>query len=231
MKAIILAAGKSTRLLPLTKETPQCLLKINDKTMLGKQIELLKKGGIQDIIVITGHLSNLVEEYCKKNELKYTFNPFYAVSGMALTLWVAKEELNDDLLLLYSDILFDSEIIKGLIKSEGEITLAIKKNGLREEAEKVIEEEGEIKNVSKTSTDEENGEFIGITKISKIGAQKLIKNIYQTAKINIQSSLIDQFNELISKGIKIKAYEIKESAFIDVDFPKDLNKAKDLIFN
>ena len=66
MKAIILAAGKATRLLPLTKDTPQCMLKIGKKTILERQIELIKSSGIDDITVITGHLSEKVENLCKK---------------------------------------------------------------------------------------------------------------------------------------------------------------------
>ena len=111
MKAIILAAGKATRLLPLTKDTPQCMLKVGKKTILERQIELIKKSGIDDITVITGYLSEKVEKFCKKLGIKTLFNPFYEVSGMAMTLWAAKDELKDGFIFLYSDVLFDLKII------------------------------------------------------------------------------------------------------------------------
>jgi choline kinase len=228
MKAIILAAGKATRLLPLTKDTPQCMLKIGKKTILETQIQSLNESGIKDITVITGYLSEKVEKFCKELKIKTLFNPFYEGSGMALTLWVAKEELKQGSILLYSDILFDSNIIAGLSENKGNICLAIKKGELREEAEKVIEHDGIIKNVSKTKEDKENGEFIGITKFSAIGAKELIEELNNIAKIDLNTNFIKVMDNIIRKGQVIAAYDIKDASFIDIDFPEDLEKAEKL---
>lgn len=226
MKAIILAAGKATRLLPLTKDTPQCMLKVGNKTILEIQLENLKKAGIKDVIVITGYLSEKVEKFCKDLGVKTLFNPFYEVSGMALTLWTAKEELKKEFIFFYSDVLFDSKIIQGLLKNKSEICLVIKKEGLREEAEKVIEKEGLIKRISKAKIEEENGEFIGIVKFSNVGVKKLSKELNNIAKINLNASFIDVINGLIKKGVIITAYDIKNVQFVDIDFPEDIEKAK-----
>jgi len=228
MKAIILAAGKATRLLPLTKETPQCLLKVGEKTILECQIKILNEEGIKDVIVVTGYLSDKVEEFCKEKKIKYLFNPFYEVSGMAMTLWVAKEELKNGFILIYSDILFDSEIINGLLKNKGDICLAIKKDGLRLEAEKVIEEDGIIQKVSKAKMDRENGEFIGVAKFSDIGAERLIKELNNVAKTNLNGSFIELIDGLIENSEKVIAYDVKGAKFIDIDFPEDLKKAEKL---
>lgn len=228
MKAIILTAGKATRLLPLTKDTPQCLLRVNNMTILELQIEYLKKAGISDITVITGHLSDKVEEFCKALKIKTLFNPFYKVSGMALTLWIAKEELREGFIFLYSDLLLDSKAVKGLLENKGEICLAIKKDGIREEAEKVVEKEGLIESISKAQTGVENGEFVGIAKFSKIGAKKLIDELNEIAKININSSFIDTIESIIEKNQRIDAYDIKDMRFIDIDFPEDIKKAEEL---
>jgi len=225
MKAIIIAAGKATRLLPLTKETPQCLLKLGNKTILEKQIELIKNSGIEDITLITGYLSEKVEKFCNKLKIKTLFNPFYEVSGMALTLWVAKEELKDGFVFLYSDVLFDPKIVEDLLKNKGDICLAIKKDGLREEAEKVIEEDMVIKSISKRKEDKENGEFIGIAKFSEHGAEKLIRELNTIAKSDLSASFIDVIDSLIKKGEAIKAYSIEDLPFIDIDFPNDLERA------
>ncbi len=226
MKAIILAAGKATRLLPLTKDTPQCLLKINKKTILEKQIENLKKSGINDIVVVTGHLSEKIEKFCKQIGVKTLFNPFYEISGMALTLWVAKEELKDGFIFLYSDVLFEPEIVKALVQNKRDICLSIKKDEIREEAEKVIEENSIIKSVSKLNTGKENGEFIGTAKFSKSGSEKLINELNHIAKINLNTSFIKVVDNLIKKGEIVTAYDIKDAQFIDIDFPEDLEKTK-----
>ena len=228
MKAIILAAGKATRLLPLTKDTPQSLLKIGKKNILENQIERLKKCGVENIVVITGYLSERVEKFCEKLRIKTLFNPFYEVSGMALTLWVAKEELKDGFILLYSDVLFELKIIDGLLKNKGDICLAIKKDELREEAEKIVEEDGIIKSISKTEEGAENGEFIGVAKFSSIGAKKLIGEVNNVAKINLNINFIEVIDNIIKKGEVVTAYDIKDASFIDIDFSKDLEKAEKL---
>ena len=93
MKTIILAAGKSPRMLPLTKDTNKCLLKVGSKTILEHQLDTLKAAGLTDITVITGFQPEKMENACKEAGVKTSFNPFYTVSGMSLGLWVAKEEL------------------------------------------------------------------------------------------------------------------------------------------
>jgi len=189
-------------------------------------MEYLQESGIKDIVVITGHLSEKVEAFCKKLGIKTLFNPFYEVSGMGLTLWVARNELEDDFILLYSDVLFDKSIIKNLMDNKGDICMAIKKDDLREEAEKVIEMDGEIMEVSKAQKENENGEFIGVAKFSRIGAQDLVSKLDQISRMNINASLIYVIDSLITEGKKIQACDIKNAKFLDIDFPEDLLKAE-----
>lgn len=230
MKAIILAAGKSTRLLPLTKEIPQPLLKVGKKAILEHQIDLLKHVGVNDIVVITGYLSEQIEIFCKSKNVKTVFNPFYEVSGMALTLWSVKNYIKDDFLFLYSDILFDYKVLVDLMKKDDDICLAIKKNGLREEAEKVIESDGLIENVTKSEISGENGEFIGLAKFSKQGSVKLLNMLDIVAKINLKARFIDLIDRLIVSGERIAAFDIEKNKFIDIDFSDDLKNAKKLFF-
>lgn len=226
MKAIILATGKATRLLPLTKDTPQSLLKINGKTILEIQVENLKKAGVSDIIVITGHLSEKFEKYSALLNLKLLFNPFYDFSGMVPSLWVAKEELKDGFLFLYSDVLFDSDVFKGLLENKNDICLAVKRGELREEAEKVVERDGAVVSISKCKIREQTSEFIGAAKVSDFGARKLIKELDVVTKADLNASFIFLINSLIRKSERIGTFDIKDSYFIDIDFPEDLENAK-----
>jgi len=225
MKAIILAAGKATRLLPLTKNMPQSMLKIGKKTILEMQIQNIKKSGIKDIIVVTGHISEKLEKFCEKLGIKTIFNPFYNLSGTALSLWIAKEEMKGGFLFLYSDVLFSPNIINGMLKFNGDICLAIKKGEFREEAEKVSEVDGKIKKISKIHENKENGEFIGIAKFLDNGAKKLTEELQNVVKKDLNTSFIELIDNLIKKGEIVTVYDIKDSQFIDIDFPEDLKKA------
>ncbi len=228
MKAIILASRKANRLLPLTKNIPQCLLKIKEKTILEIQIENLKKAGIGEIYVITGYLSEKIEDFSENLKIKTLFNPFFKVSGMAAALWSVKEELKEGFVFLYSDLIFETRIVEGLLGRKENICLSIKKYEWREEAEKVVEKQGIIKNISKVGMDEENAEFIGIAKFSKIGAAKLIEELKHILKTDLNASLINTIDNLIKKGETVEAYDIKDAKFIDIDFPEDFERAKKL---
>lgn len=229
MKTIILAAGKSTRLLPLTKETHQCLLKVRNKTILEYQLSALNKAEIKDIIVMCGYMADGVEAFCERLGVSTLFNPFYNVSGMAMTLWTAREELRGGFMLLYSDILFKPRVISDLLKNKSDICLAIKKWGLREEAERVIEKQGLVQKISKTKLEGENGEFIGIAKFSDIGVEKLIEQLNATAKNNLNASFIDIVDQLIKRTERVTVQDIKTAHFVDIDFPSDLKKAEEFL--
>ena len=179
MKFIILSAGRSPRLLPLTKDVPQSMIKVGQKTILERQIEILRKAGIkaEDIFVVTGYMSEKLKKFCTELKIKTLFNPFYDVSGIALSLWEAKEHLKQDFIFMYADILFDQEAIQGLLETKEDMCLAIKRNRPREEAEKVLEERGVIKEISKSISTQGSVEFIGIAKFSEVGSQKFINEL------------------------------------------------------
>ena len=92
------------------------------------------------------------------------------------------------------------------------------------EAEKVVEKNCLIQNISKSKKEGENGEYIGISKFSANGSEKLIDEINIISKENINSSLIFVIDGLIKKEEKVSAYNIGKSNFVDIDFPDDLKK-------
>ena len=229
MDAIILAAGKGTRLLPHTKDTPQCLLPVGGKPMLQHQAEALKKAGIKGITVIGGYLAAKVETYAKSLGLHFILHPFFDVSGNALTLWSAKEEMKQGCIFLYSDIIFEETIIRDLLKEKGDIILLIAKDNLRDESEKVVEGDGKIISISKDNKKGQNGEFTGIVSLSKKGASQLIEALGELAKTSINVSMIEVFSAMLAKGIEIKACDVKKAHYVDVDFPQDVEKAEKML--
>lgn len=231
MKAIIMAAGRATRMLPLTKNIPKCLLKIKEKTILQHQINVLKSCGVKDIVIIIGHGAKEFEELYEK-DLKYVFNPFYKVSGMLMSLWVAKAELDDDILLIYSDVLFNEKIIKKLLDCEGDISLAVDKGSVDWEAEKVKIKNGVIVNISKTDIDigGADGEFIGLIKFKKNLNKVVVEELETLARSNINAYLIDLIKNIITGGAKVLPCDITGELWTDIDFPEDLEKIEELNF-
>jgi L-glutamine-phosphate cytidylyltransferase len=95
MRAILLAAGMGTRLRPLTLTTPKPLTVVNGKPMVEQQIEFLREIGVEDIIVVTGYLSEKYEYLLEKYGVTLVHNDKYEVYNNIYTMYVVREYLPD----------------------------------------------------------------------------------------------------------------------------------------
>lgn len=114
-RAIILSAGQGSRLLPLTAELPKCLIPLSGRTLIAWQIEALVANGVEEIHVVTGFQTDLVEEELKRLErpglaLKVHFNPFYKVATIG-SCWIAREAMAEDYLILNGDTLVSHALV------------------------------------------------------------------------------------------------------------------------
>ena len=131
MKAIILAAGQGSRLMPLTEDTPKCLLHLGDETILRHQIRQLAAAGFNEIVVVTGFRAQAVEAelrqmYQPMLVTRTLFNPFFAVADNLASCWLARSEMTGDFLLLNGDTVFEAKIPDQLIQeARRPITLTI----------------------------------------------------------------------------------------------------------
>ena len=114
IQAVILAAGRGKRLKPFTESLPKSLIKVNNTTILDRQIEILFHNGIEEIILVTGYKSDLIENHFhKKNKknVKIVFNEKFDEFETLYSLWLAKKYIKSDFILLYGDLIFDEKII------------------------------------------------------------------------------------------------------------------------
>lgn len=95
MRAILLAAGMGTRLRPLTLDTPKSLIKVKDTPLLERQVEFLKEKGIDEIIVVTGYLSEKFEYLKGKYGVKLVHNDKYDIYNNIYTMYLVREYLED----------------------------------------------------------------------------------------------------------------------------------------
>lgn len=119
MKAIILAAGRGSRLLPLTESMPKCLLPVSGTTLLGYQLDTLQAAGISEAVVVTGFLPSLVEAELAQRTgpmpARPFFNPFFQVADNLASCWLVREHMNDDFLLINGDTLFEKALVAKVI--------------------------------------------------------------------------------------------------------------------
>jgi len=240
MKAVILAAGIASRLRPLTNNTPKCLLKVGDKSILEHTLENLIANNISDIIIVTGYLENLVRSFVKeifpKLNVTFIYNELYASTNNIYSLWLAKDELlGDDMLLMDSDIIFDKRIIAELINSGYDNCLALKRHDVGAEEIKVkTDEKGRILEISKeVIPSEAAGESIGIELFEKNSLVELFKiidhKIIVENKVNIFYEAA--FQDLINNNGNIFTVDITQYYCTEIDTAADLENAVGIMNN
>lgn len=236
MKAIILAAGQSLRLRPLTNNTPKCLLKVGNKIIIDHQIETLYNNKIRDIIVVVGFYADKLINHLKKSHPKVNFifikNDKYANTNPTYSLWLAKNYLKDDILYLNADVLFDPKIIKKIINHKKSSITAIQKSVWEEEEVNVITNNKlKVLEIGKQiNKDKSCGEFIGVTKLSKAFNKKLIKalDFYVTRGEN-KKFAADAINLAINKwGGQLFIEDISKFPSIEIDTIEDYKKAQSI---
>jgi len=121
-KAIILAAGLGIRLGSISERIPKCLLEINGKPIIVNALELLEKKGIEEAVIVVGHLKNKIIEKIGSTlgnlRIKYIENPIYNKTNNMYSLWLAKDYLKQGAILIEGDCFFEEELLTKLLNSE-----------------------------------------------------------------------------------------------------------------
>lgn len=125
MQALMLAAGKGSRLGRYTKDNTKCMLEVNGKTLLERCIDALKEANINKLVLVLGYKKDNVINYIKdkgldkKIEIEYVFNEDYDITNNIYSLFLAKDIFKrEDTILLESDLIYEPSIIKELIESK-----------------------------------------------------------------------------------------------------------------
>jgi len=243
VKAIIIAAGMSSRLMELTDDKPKCMLDIGGKTILQRQIEVFNQCGIAKIIVVRGYK----KEAINYTGVKYIYNKNYRRNNILESLMYAASDMVGDFIVAYSDIIFQRSAVEKLLESEADISIIVdldwkfryKKRFQHpiEEAEKVNVSNKKVVKIGKAINPyEAYGEFIGLAKFSNTGAEILKTNYkrvvrqfddtqFHTAPSVEKAYLTDMLQELIDKGYSVSNVDIK-GQWMELDTVEDINKAR-----
>ena len=243
-KALIIAAGLGSRLKKHTENLPKCMLDFGGKTLLQRQLESYKQNEIKDISLVRGYK----KEKINYKDIKYFENKDYKNNNILNSIFYAEKVINGNIIISYSDILFDKSVVERTLKSDHDISVVVdidwrgyyvgRKDHPISEAENVIfNSNNEVEKIGKINTgnQEVHGEFIGMIKLSNRGTEIFkehfhrLKKIYwnkpfQRAKIFQKAYLTDFIQELVDIGIKVHCVII-ESGWKEIDTVEDYKKA------
>ena len=241
---IIIAAGLGSRLKKYTDNLPKCMLDFAGKTLLQRQIEAFKINGLNKISVIRG----FKKEKINYPDLTYFENKEYKNNNILNSLMYAEDALNGHVIVSYSDILFEKEVVERLLKSEHDISIVVdidwrgyyinRKDHPINEAENVIfDANNNVVEIGKilTGKHDVHGEFIGMLKLSPRGSEIFKKHFhrakdlywnkpFQRAKIFQKAYLTDIIQDMSDLGVPIHCVII-ERGWKEIDTVEDYKNA------
>ena len=121
MKAILLEAGRGTRI-SRSVGIPKSTLPIGDQSIVEHSVRLLIENGI-DVVVVTGYMEENVRRALSKYPVKFYYNPFFAVTNSAGSLWMARDELDGDVIIGNADVFWEQPILDILLDSKKGVTI------------------------------------------------------------------------------------------------------------
>ena len=219
------------------------MLNFGDKTLLQRQLDAYKNG-IKDISLIRGYK----KEKLIIRSIKYFENKDYKNNNILNSIFYAEKVINGNIIISYSDILFDSSVVERALSSDHDISVVVdidwrgyyvgRKDHPISEAENVIfNSNNEVEKIGKINkgNDEVHGEFIGMVKLSNRGTEvfkehfhRLKKyigiNLFKELKFFKKAYLTDFIQELVDIGIKVHCVII-ESGWKEIDTVEDYKKA------
>ena len=120
MKAIIIAAGRGSRLLPLTLTMPKCLVRVGTRAIIDHQLDAAAAAGVTEAVVVGGYRIDQVADHLAGRDARIAttlvFNPFWAISSSIGSVWAARDHLHGAFMLMNGDTVFDPAVIVDAVR-------------------------------------------------------------------------------------------------------------------
>jgi L-glutamine-phosphate cytidylyltransferase len=247
MKAVIIGAGRGSRLGPETKEIPKTLVSVMGKPMLDWVLEALAAGGFarKDIVFIGGYAESVVR--ARYGDLTFVTNAGWAENNILLSLLTARKYLQGGFLSTYADIVYEGDIVRKLVSSRQRIALGCDTAWRRRyvdrsqhpesDAEKMRAEGSRVVELSRRIPSESaTGEFIGVMKLSADGAAEFLDAFdrasaahaggqFREGRTFQRAYLIDLLQHMLEAGSEMHR-ENTAGGYMELDTLEDLAAAE-----
>lgn len=228
--AVILAAGRGARLKPYTDSYPKGFVKIDGETLIERSIRLLREAGIKRILVGVGYKAEMYEAIAHDLDIELYHNTEYSSSESYYTLYLAKDLIDSDFLLLESDLLYNSKAIERILNSPHDNTFLA--SGFTQSGDEVYllaNEKDEVTGMSQEplARADATGELVGISKLTLPFFRSLTK---KTSKADDLKKIKYEFAMLkYQDGHEVKITLDENLIWCEIDDEAHLKRAKSQI--
>lgn len=247
MKAIIIGAGRGSRLRHETDAVPKTLVPVMGRTMLDFVLDALEEGGFsrKDIVFVSGYAEHVVRK--RHPELTFVRNTDWENNNILLSLLSAREHLTEGFVSTYADIVYEGDIVKKLVASPHDITLGCDVRWRRRyvdraqhpetDAEKLRAEGSRVTELGRRIVSEAAaGEFIGVMRLSAAGAARFLSGFdaaaaahagreYREGRTFEKAYLIDLLQQLLEEGTEMHRVDT-QGGYMELDTLEDLAHAE-----
>jgi len=235
MKVILLNAGIGKRLGALTKSKPKCLVKITDNaTILDYQLKNFLKCNLKNIIMLTGPFENQIRKHIELNypslNIQYIQNPIYNKTNYIYTLYLVKNIINEDVILVHGDLIFSALILRDIINFKEKNCVLVNKEipPPKKDFKALIIDE----RVVKISVDVSGPKSAFLAPLYKMTNQFFrswldqISAFVNANKLNYYAE--DALNEILNQ-LDLKPFYINDINCKEIDDLEDLNVIKKIV--
>lgn len=232
MKAIILAAGRGKRFQEVTDQRPKCLIVIHGKTLLERTLSALGAAGVTQAVLVIGYRGGMIRRrigaLCAGVHITYVFNPRYD-KGAVLSLWSAREEFNDDLLIMDADVLFPVALVDRLVRSPHANCFLLDPGSVNTgEEQMLLTRGGRVLHIVRGGSGdfEVIGESVGFFKVARADApllRAILEDLVSQGRDTVEH---EEAFPLFLAQREVGFERVDDLPWIEIDFPADLAKAE-----
>ena len=228
MKALILNSGLGSRMGVLTSEHPKCMTEISPReTILSRQLRQLAEAGIQEVVITTGLFRDTLIRYCESLDLPIAFtfvhNPDFRVTNYIYSIYCARAELDDDILLMHGDLVFENEVLDQLLACETSCMAVSSTLPLPEKDFKAVLKDGKVQKVG-VEFFEDAVEAQALYRLRREDWRKWLDRIIEFCEAGNRKVYAENALNSLDGAADIYALDVKDLLCAEVDDPTDLDK-------
>ncbi len=251
MKVIILAAGQGTRLRPLTDDRPKCMVEVNGRSILDRQLDTMHVCGIKDsdITIVAGYHGDVLQKKFADTDIDIIINEEFETTNMVCSLMCARRlmETQEDILISYGDIIYSEAVLKKILSSDEPASVIVDdgwysywsqrcENPLDDAETLMFNEDDYLTEIGQKTTElsKVQSQYIGLMRFRNDGLQAMLNladiakertaqgiELWRTTRTYQKMYMTDLLQALIDEGNNLKAVHI-ERGWFEIDDREDL---------
>ena len=226
MKALILNSGLGSRMGVLTSEQPKCMTEISsNETILSRQLRQIAGAEIKDVVITTGYYDTVLVNYCKSLNLpldvRFVKNPIYDKTNYIYSIYCAREFLDDDIILMHGDLVFEDAVFDKVVMSENSCMTVSSTLPLPEKDFKAQVSDGIVTKVGIDIFDNAL-EAQALYKLNKADWEKWLNKIVEYCENDNRKVYAENALNELNGSANIHALDIEDLLCAEIDNPEDL---------